>query len=228
MEGLQQQTEITEAHLRTYEKAKARLLEIFQKRDEQEMKEVFLEVEKFARAAQITGFDVDCVLAEIKKSFEQEDPNLFVETVFNLVKPILDKKVEHPEFFEVIRRERVMEHGDNIKLSELMYYNVDLENGTAHIHVAAKGNMSLGDVLKAFRGGMKELARQVNQDERIKEIQATSWIVASNPKLLKKSGFTVEGAIDEKTRAEHFADEERPVSWAHMSRETLLEKYLDK
>jgi hypothetical protein len=107
-----------------------------------------------------------------------------------------------------------------------MYYSVDLENGTAIIHVAPKGDLKLGAVIKAFRDGLKELARQVREDERIKEIQATSWIVASNPGLLEKVGFVVEGAIDEKMKTEHFSDENRPVSWAHMSRKAFLDKYL--
>ncbi len=73
---------------------------------------------------------------------------------------------------------------------------------------------------------MKELARQVSQNEKIKEIQATSWIVASNPGLLKKAGFNVEGAITEEMRTTHFNDEDRPVAWAHINREKLLERYL--
>lgn len=84
----------------------------------------------------------------------------------------------------------------------------------------------MGAIIKAFRDGLRELARQVKEDERIKEIKATSWIVAANPGLLEKAGFTIGGAIDEKIKMEHFNDEDRPVFWAHMSRENLLEKYL--
>ncbi len=128
MEGPLQQSQITEAHLKAYERAKTRLLEVFQKKDEKELKELIEEVEKFAEVAQIDSFDINNVLDEIKKILGQDDPNIFVETIFNLVKPLLDKKVEQPEYFEIARRERIFQNSGNIKLSELMYYNVDLEN----------------------------------------------------------------------------------------------------
>jgi hypothetical protein len=50
--------------------------------------------------------------------------------------------------------------------------------------------------------------------------------VASNPGLLEKLGFEIEGPIDEETRKKHFADDPRPISKAVISREKLLEKYL--
>lgn len=65
-------------------------------------------------------------------------------------------------------------------------------------------------------------------DERIKEIQATSWIVASNPGLLEKAGFTVAGSISEEMRMEHFSNESRPVSWAQINREKFLKLWLDE
>jgi len=114
----------------------------------------------------------------------------------------------------------------NIWLSELMYYDIDVENGTAIIHIAPKGDLNLGEVIKSIRTGFKKLAKQVKEDERIKEVQATSWIVASNPGLLERFGFTVEGIIDEKMKAEHFSDEKRPVAYAHISREELLKNIL--
>ncbi len=214
-----------ELHAEEYRKAKTRLLEIFQNKNRDEIKEMYSEIRRFAT---IINWDPEEAVRKIEESYNQENPDVFVNTSFEAVKDLIDHRIEHPEAFERVRREGVLQHQGNVKLSELMYYNMDMENNTAFIHIAPKGDMKLGEIIRSFREGMKELARQVKEDERIKEIQATSWIVASNPGLLKKAGFIVEGAIDEKTKIEHFDNETRMVSWAHISREDLLKKYLDE
>ncbi|MEK7200836.1 MAG: hypothetical protein AAB672_01760 [Patescibacteria group bacterium] len=219
-----EQPQINDIYIREYERAKARLLDIFKNKDEQEMEEVYSEIKKFS---EVVNWSSETIIKQIKNGFNQENPEIFVNIAFNALRELIDKKIEHPEVFEKIRRERIMQHQGNIKLSELMYYNVDLENGVTILHVANKGDLRLGEIIKSFRDGMKELAKQVKEDERIKEIQAASWIVASNPGLLEKAGFIIKGPIDEKMRAEYFSDEERLVSWANMSRKTLLEKYLN-
>lgn len=212
-----------ERHTEEYKKAKARLLEIFKNKSEHEIQEMCSEIRRFAG---IINWDPEEAIRKIEESYNQENADVFVETSFEAVKKLIDHRIEHPEAFERARREGILQHHGNVKLSGLMYYNMDLENGTAIIHVAPKGDMKLGEIIRAFREGMRELAKQVKEDEKIKEVQATSWIVAANPGLLEKAGFTVEGAIDENMKAEHFNDEERPVAWAHISREDLLQKYL--
>ena len=42
------------------------------------------------------------------------------------------------------------------------------KSGVAILHVANKGDLRLGEIIKSFRDGMKELAKQVKEDERIK------------------------------------------------------------
>jgi predicted ATP-binding protein involved in virulence len=216
-----------EKYAKEYEKSKARLLDIFRNKDGYEIKELCSGIRRFASIIDWDTEDAENVIGKIEESYNQENPEAFVNTSFAAIKKLIDQKINHPEVFERARRETIMQHHGNIRLSELMYYNVDLENGTAKIHIAPKGDLKLGAIIKSFRDGLKELARQVKEDERIKEIQATSWIVASNPGLLEKAGFTVEGTIDEKMKTEHFQDEKGPVSRARMSRETLLEKYLN-
>jgi predicted transcriptional regulator len=219
-----EQPPIKEKHVEEYEKAKRYFRELFISQDHGKLDEFYSEIRSFAG---LVNLDPELIIEEIKNGLKLENPEEFVDLVFKVLKKVIDQRIEHPEIFERTRRERIIERSGNIRLSELMYYNIDLENGTAIIHVAPKGDLKLGAIIKAFRDGLKELARQVKEDERIKEIQATSWIVASNPGLLEKAGFTVEGTIDEKMKTEHFSDENRPVSWAYMSREKLLEKYLN-
>lgn len=206
-----------------YKKAKDRLLKIFQNKSENEIEELCSELKRFAS---IINLDPEESIKKIKESYKQEDPEIFVNTSFEIIKVLIDHKSENPEAFERARREGILRHQGNVKLSELMYYNMDIEDGTIFLHIAPKGDMGFREIIRAFREGIKELAKQVKENEEIKEIKATSWIVASNPGLLEKAGFKVEGLIDEKTKEAHFKEEERPVAWAHISREDLLKKYL--
>jgi hypothetical protein len=220
---LEQQPNI-EVHKKEYEEVKKKLREVFVAKDDpKEIEKLYSEV-RFSFL--FIGLDPEIIIEKIKKAFDSENAEEFVDLVFGVLKKIIDYRIEHPEVVEKVRRERVIQESGSVRLSELMYYNLDLENGAAIIHIAPGHQLKLSEIIKAFRDGLKELAKQTQQDERIKEIQATSWIVASNPGILKMAGFTVEGVIDEKMKAEHFSDEQRPVWWAHMSREELLKKYL--
>jgi len=212
-----------EVYTEKYKKAKDYLFKLFTDKNQEGVEELYSKIREVANVAGVSG---EFLIKQIKNFFELENSEEFVKSTFEILKKLIDQTIEHPEIFEKIRRERVIQEKGNIKLSELMYYSLDLENGTLIIHVAPKGELKLGEIIKAFRGGLKELAKQVKEDERIKDIQATSWIVAKNPGLLEKAGFEVKGSISEEMKAEYFGDEEKPVSWAHISREALLEKYL--
>ncbi len=199
---------------------KEQLRQLFKNKDEEKrIHEFYSDIRKFAGLVEL---DSESLIKELGEALHSKTSEEFVELSFERLKKLFDQKIEHPEIFEKIRREAM----GNIRLSELMYYTIDRRNWTALIHIGPKGDLSLGEILKAFRDGLHELAKQVEEDERIKEIRATSWIVASNPGLLEKAGFTVEGPVDEKTKIEDFRDETRPISSAHMSRERLLEKWL--
>lgn len=208
-----------------YAEIKAFLREFFVKKDEGKMEDVYAQIRAFATAA---NMDADEIISNIREYWQSPNPDEFVAHSFTVLKKLIDYRIAHPELVEQIRRERrLTQTSGNIRLSELMYYDVDhIGDGVALLHIAPKGNLNVRGILKSFRDGMKELAKQVDEDKRIKEIQATSWIIASNPGLLEKAGFTVEGSIDEKMREEHFSGETRPVSWAHIGRDELLKRYL--
>jgi hypothetical protein len=205
-----------------YTEAKAYLRGLFGEKDEKKVEQLFVEVRFFASHLHM---DADSLVERLRSGFQIQNPDEFVRVLFLDLKEFIDEKKNHPEVFEKIRHEYRLQRGENIKLSDLMYYEFDFQDGVATVHVGEKGSMGLGEVLKSFREGMKELVRRVREDERIKEIQATSWIVATNPGLLEKIGFTVHGLISEKMRKEDFTDETRPVAWASITREKLLEKY---
>ncbi len=93
------------------------------------------------------------------------------------------------------------------------------------MHVAPAETLSNEEVVILFFEGMKKLAGETKKDGRIKHIKATSTLIVARPKAFRYAGFTLEGPITDEERTAHFADETRPVAWASMSRETLLEKY---
>jgi len=205
-----------------YAEAKAYLRGFFGEKDEKKLEQLFAEVKFFASHLHM---DSDSLVEKLRSDLQIQDPDEFVQTSFLDLKEFIDEKINHPEVFEKIRHEYRLQRGENIKLSDLMYYELDFADGVATVHVGEKGDMSFGEMLKSFREGMKELVKRVREDERIKEVQATSWIVATNPGLLEKAGFIVHGPISEEKRKEYFTDETRPISWASVSREKLLEKY---
>lgn len=219
---IEQFTNTAEAHPKEYAEARTFLSDLFASKDAEKIEDFYSEIKAFAPVA---GLDADDTVAKLREAMQSATAEEFTARSFDILKKLVDTKVENRELMEKIRRERIIENSGNIQLSELMYYNLDLQDGAAMIHVAPRGALGFGDVLRAFREGLKELARQIREDERIKEVRAISWIVASHPGLLEKAGFTVEGAIDEKMRIEHFSDESRPVSLAHMSREEFLKRY---
>ncbi len=219
-----EQQPIDEAHTEAYQKGKEYLRNLFSYKNEESINKFYSIIRE---ASDVLKFDPEPVIEQVTKNLNLESSEDFVNSSFESLKFIIDKRIEEPELFGRVSRERTLQSLGNIQLSKLMYYNVDLENGTAFIHIAEGDDLGLGEIIKSFRTGLKELAKQVKDDERIKEIQATSWIVEANPGLLKKAGFKYEGLIDEKLKEEHFKDEKRPVGWAHIDREAFLERYLD-
>jgi hypothetical protein len=216
--------EYDQEKMKKYEDAKGYLSGVFEGNDEIR-KKVY---EEIRLTSHLVGLDPEETIGKITEWRNGGSREEFVSKSFELLKELIDKRIENPELFERMHREIFFSRSGNIKLSELMYFNV-INGDTAMIHIAPKGeNMGISEIIRAFRLGMVELAKQVAVDDKIKEILATSWIVAANPGLLEKAGFTIGGEINEKTKIEHFNHETRPVSWASMSREVLLEKYLPK
>ena len=109
-------------------------------------------------------------------------------------------------------------------INELLSYGKDED--LIHIHVVP--DQKVENFMTSFRSGMERLAEMIDADKSIKEVTATSWIVAKHPKILERAGFVVDGEIEEVMRKAHFAGEKRTVWKAHISRKDLLKKYLNK
>jgi len=166
------------------------------------------------------------ILEELKKCGDIENREEFIEKVLIILNPLIELRRKDPGTFEKIRREAFIKGGGFIPVNEIFSYG--LENDFIHIHLAPAETMGLAEKLSAIKNGLEELAKIVNDNKSIKEIVATSWIVAENPKILERLGFEIEGEIDEETKRKYFANEERAVAKASISREKFLESYLNK
>ena len=71
-------------------------------------------------------------------------------------------------------------------------------DGKVHLHIAPASTMSPVEMLRDVKSGFKALAADLQAKDGLhdaEEITATSWIVAKNPRLLERFGFTVHGKI---------------------------------
>ncbi|MDR3559119.1 MAG: hypothetical protein P4L62_04255 [Candidatus Pacebacteria bacterium] len=164
----------------------------------------------------------EAMLRELADCVNISDKDQFVNSVFLVLKPLLDYRIENPEAFGV-RQPRDEEF---IAINELLSYGL----GDSHIHIHMVPDKKVENFISALKDGMRKLTEIVRNNENIKEVTATSWIVAEHPKLMERFGFVIDGEVDDNFRREHFAgdfdDETRPIWKAHISREALLEKYI--
>lgn len=155
---------------------------------------------------------------------------VLIDAIMVIIAPFLDLKFSDPTNFdramEMSSRSRIEEEGGYIKLNDLLYYGYGYDPNGLFVHLHVAPAQTLPDKIALLRGGLKRLASQIVNDQRVGSIVATSWIVAEHPRLIERLGFVVDGPIDEQTRKKYFADDSRPISKAHVSREDFLKRYL--
>jgi len=165
---------------------------------------------------------------EIKRKFEQckkiESGADFIKEVRKILSPISIAMDNHPEEFVGFKRKVFNETHNFIPVNEVFSYKVD--EGDLHIHMAPSSDLNAISKVRLIKDALEKLPEIIKSNKKIKKISATSWIVASNPGLLEKIGFKIEGPISEKTRKTDFEGETMPISRATISRKEFLKKYL--
>jgi hypothetical protein len=157
-------------------------------------------------------------ISELEKCKDIEDRKEFREAIFEVLKPIVDLRIEKPELFE---QEENQKKEVLVRVNELLSYGISGDN----IHIHAIPNDKVENALSKFSEGLQELAGVVEKHPEIKVIRATSWIVAQYPKIIERFGFTLDGEINEEIREKHFENEQRKIWMAHMTREDFLHRY---
>lgn len=170
-------------------------------------------------------FNRDEVVREIQKSLEIQDRETFIAHLMKVLEPFMLLKVTNPKIFETVEREAVTSGDGNTRLSEVLYVNFKHEN-RADIHLATARELmkekGIAYLKKEVETGLRKLAEMIKPNDKVKEIWATSWIVAKSPLYLRKLGFTVVGVFPEEETEE---EENRPIGEAFMTREDFLARY---
>jgi hypothetical protein len=153
-----------------------------------------------------------------------ENDNEFIVALSYCLRPLVDVKIDQPELYESIQQQVILERPGYVKVNDLFAYE-PVGNDVYQLHIFPVRTRS--DKLGLIKEGMKQLAEVVDKDPNIKEIRGTSWIVASNPGLMKMLGFTIDAPMSEQERKEYFPNDTRDIRKAHITREELLGKYLN-
>jgi hypothetical protein len=152
----------------------------------------------------------------------------FIERAMAAVQPVLNLEVIVKT--ESQARELIREEGQkdgSISLSEILSCSPDSRGDRLHLHWAPSWTISPEQRMRLLLEGMQKLAQIVKTDEKIKRVEATSWVVTKMPDLLKGSGFIIDGPISEVDKKDNFPLEEGEVGTAHIDREELLARYLN-
>lgn len=168
------------------------------------------------------------IQADLIACIDATDRATFIQRALDAIQPILAYQRAHPKESQIAARRAFVEHGGFTPINELLSYGHREDGETIHIHLAPADGIE--NWRERVLDGFHELAHQVqahpDEWQNFKRLTATSWIVAKNPGLLTRLGFTIEGPISDEARRKHFAGETRPIARAIMDRQTLLDKYL--
>ncbi len=184
---------------------------------------IMKELESFFDAGHIDRDEIEKHLNLVN----QADRKSFITGVLQAVEPILKFISEQPEEYEKLRRTRILDMDGYIKVNDLLYYGKS-GDGNIHIHIAPHEQTKIGTKIGLFRKGLKKLAEEVNNNQDVDKITATSWVIAEAPKLMELLGFRLHGEVSDEFKQKYFPNEIRPVHHASISRDDLLKRYLVK
>ncbi len=180
-------------------------------------------IKKLSQFLDSDAFDGKKIKESLEACSQIEDKKEFIESIISALEPILDFRKSSPEAFEQMRRQAAMEQEGMTPINEILYYGG--REDYLHIHLAPAKDAGIGKLRAQVLEGLQKLAEVIKDNKQIKEIEATSWIVAKNPKLMEKLGFEVHGEIDEEFRRQHLSGDERKISRATISRKEFLKRY---
>lgn len=174
-------------------------------------------------------FNQEEVISGLKESEGIGDKEAFMAHLMKVLEPLIVLRVTQASTFEKTERD-TLNDGENLKLSEVLYTSLgEVNNKGIAIHLASAAELikekGMGNFKREIENGLVKLAEIVEADPNIERIDAVSWIVAKNPVLLKRLGFTVVGEISEEEKGENFSDEKRPIAAAYINRKEFLAKY---
>jgi hypothetical protein len=197
-----------------YKDPKARMEEILKK-----IKPFFKHIDKKILPAE----KADEIIAALSACENLSDKQQFLDKIMEALRPVLDIRQAHADEFEDAQARAMNEAGGFTEINRLLSYG----KYKHIIHMHAPAGETVGNKITLYRDGMRKLAEIINNDPEIKEITATSPLVAAHPGLFTRAGFKVEEVSDE-FRQQHFSGEEREIKKAIIDREEFLRRFLKK
>lgn len=202
------------------------LVRIFEGSEPEKRFDVFLErLKGFLEIAGGIGLkadEIDKVKNNLSECSLLENKEEFIQQGLLALKPLAEWKKNNEVLFEAKMRENFVSSSGFIRLNESLSYGKD--KNSVHIHVAPSKTMSDWEKYVNLKDGLRKLQEVLRNDEEIKQVTASSWIVATvvGGRIMKKLGFTVTGEISPEFKEKFFKGEERPVFEAHIDRDDFL------
>lgn len=211
-----------------YIRARASLFEICQNYDNsiERTSQIIKKVEPFLKHIDkniLPDEKINKILIDLESCSLISDKNEYLDTIMKILVPVLDIRELHTDKFESAQAKAMNESGGFTEINRLLSYGKNYH--TIHIHAPA--GTAVGNKITLYRDGMKKLAEIINDDSEIKEVTASSHLVASHPGLFSKAGFQIEDVTNE-FRNQYFSGEEREIKRATIKREEFLERFLKK
>lgn len=209
-----------------HKRARRQFANIFDKLNDpnERMTEILERVEPFFQYIDKTVFSeekADEVRASLSACKDISDKEQFLDKVMEVLEPFLKIREIYPDKFEEAQARAMNQSGGFTEINRLLSYG---KSGPV-VHIHAPAGMSVGNKITLYREGLRKLAEVVNNDPEIKEINATSFLVADHQSLFRRAGFNIEDVSDE-FRREHFNGEEREIKMAKIDREEFLKRFL--
>lgn len=205
--------------------------DFFDNREEFNSKiEIFiLQLETFEKEGLV--FSKDEIIKGLREGVTIQDREKFIVHYLKVLEPLMMLKVfTQPKIFEKLERE--IEVNSGIKLSEVLSAEFKDEEEMVKIHLAPATELIKGEGIGYFKKeveiGLRKLAEEIKSNDKIKKVLAESWIVAKNPSLLERLGFTYDGMVPEEENDAGYIDDlgnKRPFARAFMTRKDFLAKY---
>jgi hypothetical protein len=160
------------------------------------------------------------ILAQIDEAIKASDEDEFKRKISEALAPILKN---NPLLLEDIGALIGTKKEGFKLLNERISYGVG--GDTLHLHLSPAYKIK-ERVPQLFQDGCWRLAEIVKQNEEIKQITCTSWIIATRTygAVFEELGFTIKEVPDE-IKQEYFKDEKRPMKMALMTRDEFLKRY---
>lgn len=192
---------------------------------EKKMEYILTRTKKFVDAGVLDG---DKFTEQVNKCLDIGNEAEFIAGMVEALRPYLEAKMADPKRIEQLEREVFLERENFIPLNEILSYG--RSGGEIHIHLAPSREIvkegGFEGLSELVRGGLRELAKIVENNADISTVTATSKLVTKHQKQIEELGFRILGPISDEDREKYFPGQSGKIDEAEMAREEFLAKYL--